>query len=191
MKDIIPTKAEWKHSAVQKISPESNELILDNGERLSYDYLVVAAGMQLDWKKVPGMAEAVNKPGSGVVSIYDYNYSAETFKAFEQFKGGRVAEKSGFGCFHPDPVSVQQNFMRCVTDLVVVAVKAQVLVPAVVTPVVVAAGARCTDGHGREVAVKAVIAELVATGLTGKKQAHDVVRKVVAAHDDDPAARHG
>jgi NADH dehydrogenase FAD-containing subunit len=37
--------------------------MLQNGERFTYDYLIVAAGCQIDWKGIPGLYEALNLPG--------------------------------------------------------------------------------------------------------------------------------
>jgi sulfide:quinone oxidoreductase len=44
---------------------------LSSGESIGFDYLVVATGVQCDWKKVPGLMEALEKgPESGVCSNY-------------------------------------------------------------------------------------------------------------------------
>ena len=39
-------------SAVEKFHPESNAVTLKNGESLTYDYLVVSAGLKVDWSKI-------------------------------------------------------------------------------------------------------------------------------------------
>ena len=49
---------------------------------LTYDFLVVAAGVvSSQWTKIPGLAESVGKPGTGVVSNYSYETVASTWEA--------------------------------------------------------------------------------------------------------------
>jgi NADPH-dependent 2,4-dienoyl-CoA reductase/sulfur reductase-like enzyme len=55
---------------------------MKDGSKVDYDYLVVAAGMQIDWDKIPGLVDGLQKEDSGVVSIYDYRYADKTWKAF-------------------------------------------------------------------------------------------------------------
>lgn len=59
---------------------------MDDGSKVDYDYLVVAAGMQTNWDKIPGLVEGLEKEDSGVVSIYDYRYAEKTWKAFQAVK---------------------------------------------------------------------------------------------------------
>lgn len=86
MKDVIPRGVTWVNKAVASFEPEQNRVTLSDGSQVDYDYLVVAAGIQIDWKKIPGVEDALRKPDSGVVSIFDYNYSEKTWKTFEAVK---------------------------------------------------------------------------------------------------------
>jgi sulfide:quinone oxidoreductase len=56
---------------------------MEDGSRINYDYLVVAAGIQIDWGNIPGLPEGLSKDDSGVVSIYDYNGAGKTHRTFE------------------------------------------------------------------------------------------------------------
>ena len=49
MSDIVPSGVKWVQKAVNGFDPERNQVTLDDGSSLSYDYLVVAAGIQIDW----------------------------------------------------------------------------------------------------------------------------------------------
>ena len=40
------------------------------------------------WTKIPGLAESVGKPGTGVVSNYSYETVASTWDAIRSFRGG-------------------------------------------------------------------------------------------------------
>jgi NADPH-dependent 2,4-dienoyl-CoA reductase/sulfur reductase-like enzyme len=82
MADVIPSGVTWVNKAVQTFQPDQNQITLADGSTVDYDYLVVAAGMQLDWNKIPGLVEGLKKPDSGVVSMYDFNYSKKTWDSF-------------------------------------------------------------------------------------------------------------
>jgi sulfide:quinone oxidoreductase len=42
----------------------------------------------LQWTQIPGLAESVGKPGTGVVSNYSYETVASTWEAIRSFRGG-------------------------------------------------------------------------------------------------------
>jgi NADPH-dependent 2,4-dienoyl-CoA reductase/sulfur reductase-like enzyme len=86
LKDIVPAGVQWVQKAVKTFEPEKNQVTLNDGTTVDYDYLVVAGGLQIDWKKIPGLVEGLESPDSGVVSIYDYNHSDKTFRSFEKVK---------------------------------------------------------------------------------------------------------
>jgi sulfide:quinone oxidoreductase len=86
MKDVIPRGVNWVQKAVATFQPESNKVTLADGTEVNYDYLVVAGGLQINWNKIPGLIEGLEKTDSGVVSIYHYDYSEKTFKTFEKIK---------------------------------------------------------------------------------------------------------
>jgi sulfide:quinone oxidoreductase len=86
MKNIIPKNTNWIQKKVQGFTPENNQVELDDGSKVKYDFLVVASGMQIDWDKVQGLKEGLEKPDSGVVSIYDLNYADKTAKTFDRVK---------------------------------------------------------------------------------------------------------
>lgn len=48
MKQVLPKGVRWIKQAVQKFNPEENNLQLDNEEQVSYDYLVVCPGIQVN-----------------------------------------------------------------------------------------------------------------------------------------------
>ena len=56
---------------------------MEDGSRINYDYLVVAAGIQIDWGNIPGLPEGLSQEDSGVVSIYDYNGAGKTYRTFQ------------------------------------------------------------------------------------------------------------
>ncbi|MGB0386745.1 MAG: FAD-dependent oxidoreductase [Ardenticatenaceae bacterium] len=86
--DFIPAGATWIKDAVKSFDPKNNRVKTHNGKTISYDYLVVAAGIQIDWDKIPGLKESVGKPGTGVCSNYSYETVDSTWENVRNFRGG-------------------------------------------------------------------------------------------------------
>ena len=84
--DFIPAGATWIRDAVASFDPAHNALTTRDGKTITYDYLVVAAGIQLDWDKVGGLREALGK--DGVCSNYSYEHVDSTWDNIRSFKGG-------------------------------------------------------------------------------------------------------
>ena len=90
MKDVIPSGVEFIQKSVSSFLPKFNLVQLNDGTTMEFNYLVVATGIYCDWNKIPGLKEAVREEGSGVISIYSYQYSDRAQKAIQNFKGGRA-----------------------------------------------------------------------------------------------------
>jgi len=70
--DLIRSGITWVKEFADSFQPDENSITLKSGESISYDYLVVCPGLQLDWDKISGLKETLGK--NGVCS----NYSPET-----------------------------------------------------------------------------------------------------------------
>jgi sulfide:quinone oxidoreductase len=70
--DLIHPTITWIKDYAETFQPNDNSVSLRSGDTISYDYLVVCPGLQLDWDKIEGLKETLNK--NNVCS----NYSAET-----------------------------------------------------------------------------------------------------------------
>lgn len=86
LSSLIPAGVDWICDAVTMFQPEQHMLSTKQGAVFSYDYLVVAAGLQLDWEGVKGLKDAVGK--NGVCSNYAYQTVESTWEAIRSFKGG-------------------------------------------------------------------------------------------------------
>ena len=62
--DFVPPGTTWIHDAVVTIEPEQRTVTTIDGKVIGYDYLVVAAGLQINWDAIPGLKESVGLPGS-------------------------------------------------------------------------------------------------------------------------------
>lgn len=91
MGDVMPRDANWVQDAVTDIEPDANSVTTSDGTRHEYDSLVVSAGLQLNWDGIPGLNDAIERPGSGVVSNYAYESCEQTWAAIQDFPAGGTA----------------------------------------------------------------------------------------------------
>lgn len=86
MHSVIPKGAHWIKDAVDELIPSENEIRTRQGTRIHYDWLIVAAGLQINWDRIPGLREAVGR--NGVCSNYSYDTVESTWKEIRNFQGG-------------------------------------------------------------------------------------------------------
>lgn len=89
MSSVLPRQATWLKEAATEFDPEANSLKLKSGKRIKYDFLVVAMGLQLDFHKIPGLTEALNKDPR-VCSNYSSTYVHKTFPAAQALNSGNA-----------------------------------------------------------------------------------------------------
>ena len=85
---LIPEGVKWIKAKVKSFNPDQNSLLLENEETLQYDYLIVAAGIQLNWDAVEGLREAVGK--NGVCSNYSWETVDSTFESIKNTADGNA-----------------------------------------------------------------------------------------------------
>lgn len=85
---VIPKGVKWIKEKVISFTPEKDSIELSNGEYITYDYLIVAPGIQLNWKDIKGLKETLGK--NGVCSNYSFETAPYTFECFKNFKGGKA-----------------------------------------------------------------------------------------------------
>jgi sulfide:quinone oxidoreductase len=83
---LIPAAAKWVQERVGSFEPDANTVVLESGTRIGYDYLVVAAGHQLDYGKVDGVDGRVGR--DGLYSNYTGDGAAATWQGIRSFRGG-------------------------------------------------------------------------------------------------------
>lgn len=86
--DYVPRGVRWVKGWVEGFAPETNAVTLRDGTRLTYDHLVVALGIQLDWKSIEGLQGHLGK--DGLVSNYSYETVSSTWEALRNFQGGNA-----------------------------------------------------------------------------------------------------
>lgn len=65
-------------------------MVLNNGDKYTYEYLILSPGVNLRYDQIPGSIEALDDPNSGVCSIYRKEYAYKTNTLREEFKGGKA-----------------------------------------------------------------------------------------------------
>lgn len=60
---VMPSFVTHITGTVASFQPDENSVTLEDGEMLSYEYLVVAAGLKLDWAAIEGPEDALGKNG--------------------------------------------------------------------------------------------------------------------------------
>lgn len=86
--DYIPQKAKWIKDGAVKFEPENNLVITKSGENITYDFIIVCCGAQLQWHAVKGLSDALGK--NGVCSIYRFDTAPYTYECIKNFTGGKV-----------------------------------------------------------------------------------------------------
>ncbi|WP_457653049.1 FAD-dependent oxidoreductase [Rhodocaloribacter sp.] len=86
--DFIPDGAVWIRDAAASFDPDHNTVTTRDGKAIGYDYLVVCPGIQIDWDKIPGLAESLGS--NGVCSNYSYQTVPYTWETLRHLKGGRA-----------------------------------------------------------------------------------------------------
>ena len=84
--DLIHPSVKWIKDFADTFQPDDNTITLRSGDTLSYDYLVVCPGLQLDWDKVEGLKETLNK--NGVCSNYSPDTVEYTWECIKNLQSG-------------------------------------------------------------------------------------------------------
>ncbi len=85
-KDLIHPTVTWIKDYAETFQPENNTVTLRSGDAVSYDYLVVCPGLQLDWQKIQGLNETLGK--NGVCSNYSADYVEYTWECIKNLQSG-------------------------------------------------------------------------------------------------------
>ncbi len=83
---VMPGGVAWIKSAAESVDPDAQTVSLQGGATVGYDYLVMCPGIQLDWGKIPGMAEAMES--NSVSSNYTYETAPKTWDLIQNTRSG-------------------------------------------------------------------------------------------------------
>lgn len=100
-KDLINPAVTWIKDYAETFQAEANTVTLRSGEVVSYDYLVLCPGLQLDWHKIQGLTETINK--NNVCSNYSPDTTEYTWQCIQEM----VAKGSGVALFTQPPMPIK------------------------------------------------------------------------------------
>ena len=86
--DFIPKNVSWIKDGAETFEPENNLVITASGQNITYDFMVVCSGIQLDWHLIRGLPETLGK--NGVCSNYSFDIAPYTYECIKNFKGGKA-----------------------------------------------------------------------------------------------------
>jgi sulfide:quinone oxidoreductase len=78
----------WIRERVAAFEPDRNAVRLGDGSEVTYDQLVVALGIQLDWHRIEGLDGHMGT--AGICSNYAYDTVDSTWRFLKDFAGGNA-----------------------------------------------------------------------------------------------------
>ena len=88
MAQVLPDGVTWVQAAVSQLLPDEQALVLDSGQRVTWNNLIVCPGLRLAWEKVEGLEQTLGH--NGVTSNYSYQHAPYTWQLVQQLKGGKA-----------------------------------------------------------------------------------------------------
>ena len=91
-KTLIPSQVKWLKDSVLELNPDNNTLLTAHNGKVSYDYLVLVPGCQMDFNLVEGITRETLGEGN-VHCMYDYNGARicrDAIRKLPELKEGRL-----------------------------------------------------------------------------------------------------
>ncbi|MCM8563916.1 FAD/NAD(P)-binding oxidoreductase [Pseudomonas shahriarae] len=88
MARVLPDGVTWVQAAVSQLLPDEQALVLDSGQRVTWNNLIVCPGLRLAWEKIQGLEQTLGH--NGVTSNYSYQHAPYTWQLVQQLKGGKA-----------------------------------------------------------------------------------------------------
>lgn len=85
---LIPEGCDWIKDAVTSFEPDENKVTTKESGSFTYGYLIVAAGIQINWTAIKGLSRNVGK--KGICSNYSYNTVDSTWENIRNLGKGRA-----------------------------------------------------------------------------------------------------
>jgi sulfide:quinone oxidoreductase len=86
---FIPDGVDLVHGEVERVAADASEVVLSNGWRIPYDYLVIATGVQPRPDQTPGMLDG-GQWRERIFDFYTYDGAVALRDALRRFDGGRL-----------------------------------------------------------------------------------------------------
>jgi len=87
-KDLIPDGVVWHKEPASSFSPNENKVYLSSGCQITYDYLIVCPGLQLDFHKIVGLDSTLSQ--NGVCCNYSPEHVEYTWQTIQKMTTGNA-----------------------------------------------------------------------------------------------------
>ena len=85
---LIDPKLKFHNDGVATISPDDNLVTLRSGDKVTYEHLIVAPGIDIKYDSIKGLPEALADAPGSVSTIYGYDYCDKLARSISQLKSG-------------------------------------------------------------------------------------------------------
>jgi len=90
LSSLIPSHLSHIVDSVKSFEPKDSSITTLAGRKISYDNLVVAAGLQTNWNVIQGLTKALADQNSGVSSVYSYDTADKVWSDVQALRSGRA-----------------------------------------------------------------------------------------------------
>ena len=90
LSSLIPAGTTHYSLGVSGFDPANNVVKTTDGTEVSYDYLIVAPGLETNFSGIAGLEDALQDPASQVSSIYSNKTVEQVWKNIQAFKKGNA-----------------------------------------------------------------------------------------------------
>jgi len=112
--DFVPDGVKVIKEKAILFNPQENKLTTDKGQVISYDYLIIATGLQLDFERIKGLEEAgraysagdnsklLKALGDNICSVYTAEGATKTWEIMQKYiDQAKSGKKTQFVFTHP------------------------------------------------------------------------------------------
>lgn len=86
-KRFIPSGVDLVSATIDKVEPDANKVLLEDGTELPYDYLIIATGASPNPDETPGMADDM---GGDVHEFYTFDGATKLAEKLRTWEGGKL-----------------------------------------------------------------------------------------------------
>ncbi|ETS80038.1 hypothetical protein PFICI_07567 [Pestalotiopsis fici W106-1] len=86
--NLIDPKIKLYQDRVDSFAPDQNTITLGNNDLITYEHLVVAPGIKVNFDSIAGLPELLADPEAPVSSIYGYESCDKVFRLINQHRSG-------------------------------------------------------------------------------------------------------
>jgi sulfide:quinone oxidoreductase len=83
LKDFVPSGVKLIEDSAKALDPDNNQITISSGEVITYDYMVLATGLELNYQAIKGLKRE-DLGTNGLASIYAPEGAAKTFSQIQE-----------------------------------------------------------------------------------------------------------